>query len=308
MSFNKDVLPERIKGTFTIKNKTSAIISGSKVSNTGNEKSKLTFDIRDDFNTEIITSGTMNAQLEFVDFPDAKANTPVADSASPVILNALFTEGLVSSNDGSVAETLSIEYSEPVASTKFAEPFNFIVNPKLNESYSLQLKELSKVSSKTSFLVLSVTGKGYPSKSDSVFINPAAGLKDEQNNIQTNDQNKRVLLSVKTIPLQFNCTAGPSPFIPGQEKINIFVDPKVKVRNEISIAASIYIFDPLGDCIYDMSVEQSNKAISFVWSGSNRNGRLVGTGTYLLVAKMTDLKAAQTKIQQLKIGAIKKKK
>jgi fibro-slime domain-containing protein len=308
MSFNKDVLPERIKGTFTIKNKSSSTISGSKVRNTGDEKSKLTFDIRDDFNTEIITSGSMNAQIEFVDFPDSKANTPVADSASPVILNALFTEGLVSSNDGSVAETLTIEYSEPVAATQFAEPFNFIVNPKLNESYTLQLREISKVNSKTSFLVLSVTGKGYPSKSDSAFINPAAGLKDEQNNIQTNDQNRRVLLSVKTIPLQFNCTAGPSPFIPGQEKINIFVDPRVKVRNEISIAASIYIFDPLGNCIYDMSVDQSNKAISFVWGGSNRNGRLVGTGTYLLVAKMTDLKAAQTKIQQIKIGAIKKKK
>jgi fibro-slime domain-containing protein len=304
MTFNKEVTPENIKGVFTVNNKTSPMVSGTKVAYTGSDKTHLTFDLRGDFDSDIITSGVMTSQIEFIDFPGAKSTAPVNDSAAPVILDALFAEGYLASNGTATPETLTVTFSEAVQSTPFEQPFSFIIKQNENESYSLRLKELSRISNKILFTVLEVSGKGYPSNSDSIYINPAANLSDIGNNMQNNTGNRRVRLKVQPIKLQFFCNAGPSPFIPGQEMITITVDPTVRTRNEIDIQSHAYIFDQLGSCIFDV-IERSNKTIKHQWNGSNRNGRLVGTGTYLLVVEMTDMKTAQTKIQRMLIGAAK---
>ncbi|MBN1604334.1 MAG: hypothetical protein JW915_22175 [Chitinispirillaceae bacterium] len=38
------------------------------------------------------------------------------------------------------------------------------------------------------------------------------------------------------------------------------------------------------------------------WDGTNKNKRRVGNGTYLLLAKATDLKTGQSVLHQRKIG------
>lgn len=304
MTFNKNVPPERIKGSFTISNKSPITISGSKITNRNSGNNMLIFDVQSGFSSEIMTSGTMIAAIEFLDFQGMKSNAPVADSAAPVLIDATFSEGSLSSNGTATPETLSITFSELVQ-VPSDEPFTYIVKTSTGDPYSLRIKELNHVSAKYTFVVLEVKGTGYPSNTDSVYINQSAKISDISGNVQGNAKNRRVLLKVNPIKLSFKSSAGPSPFVPGHDKVNITIDPAVRSRNEIDIYAHIYIFDPLGNCIYDKE-DRSNKLISFQWNGMNRNGRLVGIGTYLLLAEMIDMKTAYTQVGRHLIGAVKK--
>jgi fibro-slime domain-containing protein len=305
MTFNKYVLPEKIKGAFTISNKPPVSISGSKITNGNSGNNMLIFDVQSSFNSEIMTSGTMIAAIEFLDFQGMKSNASVADSAAPVIIDATFSEGTLSANNTSTPETLSITFSELVQVPSFDEPFTFIVKSSAGEPYSLKIKELNHASAKYTFVVLEVKGTGYPSNADSVYINPPAKISDIAGNVQGNVKNRRVLLKVNPIKLRFRSSAGPSPFVPGLDKVNITVDPAVRSRNEIDIYAHIYIFDPLGNCVFNKE-DRSNKLISVQWDGRNRSGRLVGIGTYLLIAEMVNMKTTYTQIERHLIGAVKK--
>ncbi|HEX2956177.1 MAG TPA: fibro-slime domain-containing protein [Chitinispirillaceae bacterium] len=305
MIFNKDIPPEKIKATFSISSKSPVAISGSKITNVGNSRSQLTFDLKNSLGSEIMTSGTMISQIEFVDYQGAKTTTSVADSAAPVLTEAQFSEGYLPSDGRATAETLSITFSELIELPSFDEPFTFVVKPSSGEPYTLKLTEFNHASTRYTFTVLEVKGKGYPSNTDSVFINPAANIGDIRKNVQINANNRRVRLTVNPIKLQFKCTAGPSPFVPGREVVNITVDPTVRSRNEIDIYAHIFIFDPLGNCIFDKD-SRSNKLIPFQWNGINRSGRMVGTGTYLIVAEMSDMKTGYTQTKRHLIGAVQK--
>jgi fibro-slime domain-containing protein len=306
MTFNKDVTPEKIRGTFEIGSMTSSVISGEKIANVGADKKQLTFDVRGNFEKQIATSGLMTPHIEFLDFPGRQYSAPINDSAAPVILDALFAEGYLATNGTATPETLTVTFSEPVLPGDSGQLFIFIVKQNANEAYTLKLKELSRISNTVSYTVLEVSGKGYPSTSDSLYINPEATVEDAANNVQNNAANRRVKLKVQPIKLRFSLSAGPTPFVPGVEKILITVDPAVRTRNEIDIHAHAYVFDPLGTCIYDTQ-DRSNQAIKLEWNGTNRKGRQVGTGTYLLIVEMTDMKTAQKKVEQRKIGARKTK-
>ncbi|MBN1602327.1 MAG: fibro-slime domain-containing protein [Chitinispirillaceae bacterium] len=315
MTFNKEVVPEKIKGTFSIGNMTSPIINEDRIRypGSGSDKKQLVFDLRGYFDKEIMTTGAMTPQIEFLDFPGRQYSAQVNDSAAPVIVDALFAEGYLETNGTATPETLTITFSEPVLPCTSEQPFLFIVRPNPNELdtlrhelYTLRLNELSRANDKVVYTVLEVSGKGYPSTSDSVYINPEATIEDAARNVQNNTANRRVNLKVQPIKLRFSLSAGPSPFIPGVEKVYITVDPAVRTRNEIDIHAHAYIFDPLGTCIYDTQ-DRSNQTIKLEWNGTNRKGRQVGTGTYLLIVEMTDMKTAQKKVEQKKIGTRKTK-
>jgi fibro-slime domain-containing protein len=305
ITFNKNVLPEKVRGSFTISNKTPITINSSKISHSNNGNNLLIFDVQSSFGSEIMTSGTMIASIEFIDFQSMKSNASVSDSAAPVLIDATFSEGSLLSNSTATPETLCITFSELVQVPSFDEPFTFTVKTSNSDLYSLRIKELSHVSTKYTFVVLEVKGTGYPSNTDSVYINPAAKISDASGNVQGNAKNRRVLLKVNPIKLKFKSSAGPSPFVPGRDKVNITVDPAVRSRNEIDIYAHIYIFDPLGNCVFNKE-DRSNKLISFQWDGRNRSGRLVGIGTYLLIAEMINMKTAYTQVERHLIGAVKK--
>jgi fibro-slime domain-containing protein len=307
VQFDKNVNINSLSSIVSFKQYNSSLINSDRITRSTNNQSTIVIDINNSLSDSIkgSTSGNMNIKINIADFPGYLALSGVRDSAAPVITDAWFYEGVKLSRTSSPFDTLHITFSEDVQSIDYEEPFLFKPPVSSKFSYSLFLMNSGSTGSKHSFLVVNVQGNGYPDKNDSVYINVSGNVKDRFNNSQNASLNHRVLLQTKPATTQIIISAGPSPFNPEKEKLNIIIDPLVKSKNIASISAEIAIFDGLGTLILK-HIEQSTGKILFPWNGTNQKGRVVGNGSYLILVKATDQKTNQTRFEQRLIGVNKK--
>jgi fibro-slime domain-containing protein len=301
--FDKDVDQSGVSATIAFRSINSLLTSENKVMYTPGTQTSLTFDIRDIFKESVdgLTSGTMNIAVTFNEYPGYTATHSVNDSAAPVILDAYFSEGIKSAYTDNSPDTLVVTFSEDIEEIRTEQPFTFKLSPGTQDSYALFLTSTGRNNTKYYFKVNRIEGNGYPEDNDSVFITPTGNVTDNFGNVQKDEYNRRVLLKTRPVSLELSFTAGPSPFNPVKERLLITVNPKIKTKNAISIRTEIIIYDYLGNLVFKHS-EESNEMIKCTWEGTNKYGRLVGTGTYLLIAKATDLKNNRSVLYRNLIG------
>jgi fibro-slime domain-containing protein len=301
--FDKNIDLKSISGKVAFRSVNSSLLSENRVQHLPGTQSAITFDIRDAFSSSVdgLTSGNMDIAIIFNEYPGYTASHFVNDSAAPVILDAYFSEERKPVGTDNASDTLVITFSEDIQDINVEQPFLFKPSVPSNSAYKLFLSSSGHTNTKYFFRVNKIEGGGYPEENDSVFINPIGSVTDLFKNVQTNENNRRALLRIRYVSLEFSLTIGPSPFDPAKERLVITVDPKLKNTNSISIRSEIMIYDCLGTCLF-RHIEDNNKIIKCTWNGTNRKGRRAGVGTYLLTVKMTDLKRNVSASEKRLIG------
>ena len=248
------------------------------------------------------TSGNMDLITTFTEFPN-EVKGAATDKAGAVLTSATYYPGSAET----VPDTFIVTFSENVSSASFiAEPYQFYYGQ--GQTYILTLANLQALSgSKFTYLVSLPAGTRFPMNGDSVNMlttNPL--IYDGANNFQEIATNKKVPLKVMNVPYTLEVKAGPNPFnLSLFESVTIQVVPVAKMVENVQIEASIAIYDQLGNKVYEDKSTDLHKsavtpgAIDFKWTGTNKNGRRVGSGTY--VARLTTKNLSNDEIRKEKV-------
>ncbi len=246
-------------------------------------------DLNNAFNKDISckTSGNMLLDIQFEKFPSVTQSAKVYDSAPPVIYNASLKLSTLA--DGKFVDTLTITFSEDVKTMESIEEFN-LFSMVFNSSYKFIVKDARSVNPKTCKYYVITDGVEYPKEKDSIWLKTGSAI-DDHGNIQNSKLNRRVILKVDTSPLNFKISAGPNPFSNrGKSEIyTIMIKPQGRASESVNIDATVFIYDALGNKIAQLKQfkdHESSSIVKYHWDGTNRKGRLVGNGTYMVVIKI----------------------
>jgi len=126
-----------------------------------------------------------------------------------------------------------------------------------------------------------------------VWIDPGAvGDTGAPRIVQGNPANRRVLLIVKSVGSRLLVTVSDNPWYPLLKPDGIRFD--IRYAGTVSVItaliAEITIYDAVGNAVYKSSgFRQDNTGALWTrWNGTNRSGRLVGTGSYVAFVKVQE--------------------
>lgn len=229
----------------------------------------------------------------------------ISDSMAPVIKSASFRNGKSTGTD-KVKDTLIVTFSEKTEKVDKVSPFK-LMDPVTKVPYSLDVTNISVGDDVTQiFLVNSINGKSIVSRKDSIWINEKDSVSDNLENIQTNPNNRRVIVQTNDINYNFTVTAGPTPVNPktyliphtarSQFKdgsvsngVIILIKSSELLLPQDSVSANISIYDQVGNAVLKdgqcVSTSENGKLL-YIWNGVNKNGRYVGDGTYVAVVNV----------------------
>ncbi len=255
--------------------------------------------------TTIRTSGDMQFTLKFGQaVGEWGLMTVVAvDRAKPVLaLGAELRTGAPKkgAGEGFEQDTLVVYYSEPLSSAALAanNPITLIAKGGKYSKFQPELQLIGSLVPSGGFymarylVVNEIQQSVYPESGDSVQIYQSAGVGDamESSNVQDEPNNRRQPLTVKRAS-NWKVTIGANPFVSdasGSKSMNFVFDPRPRGVTDMTVKATIRIFDNVGSLVIDTTVNNGEgtgeKSVSWKWRGENKKGRLVGTGTYLLKA------------------------
>jgi fibro-slime domain-containing protein len=243
-------------------------------------------------------------------FFDNKGFT-IQDKVAPVLLSAVFEPELLEDNMSELG-TLKVIFSEPVKTISSKQPLQFLQN---DVQYSLVLNSISQSGNNATFSVIRTEGIDFPRSGDKVHIDPSQNVQDVFSNEQNNKDNIYVPLQVLPQPYAIKFQIGPNPFEPDvtllpstnegisiTSGVKITADFRADLKSEVGkVNASISIFDAVGNLVCSANregtesqiiqikkVTTSKTKVVFVWSGHNKMGRKVGSGTYLANVSVTD--------------------
>jgi hypothetical protein len=247
------------------------------------------------------TDGAMNIAVFDSQFRGAQINRNVTDSAAPVIQTADYYQGRLLEDKTQLPDTLRVMFSENLKNTDLpsGDPLEFF-QTSTGTIYYVSLLKSSLVNNLYIFKVVPLSkdmltqNVQWASTGDSVRIHTdgvTGPFSDNNNNYQLIPANRRVKLIVHELPVGLDIKMGPNPFIPGTgSQVKIIVKPEVLRQQDVNVRTSVTILDHLGNCVF--SVVDSVKddiTLEIKWDGTNRIGRYVGTGTYAVFIKATDL-------------------
>lgn len=309
IEFDREVDIKDIKASFMWINDNSTNQLSSERIKQGKSAQIITVNLEKAFKKSVtnITSKKMNVSIFFDSFTNIERWADVEDSAAAVLVSARYAPAIITENSKNEPDTLYATFSEEIILPFTTdEPLTF-KKPGENKPYQVKLQFEKIKSSEHVLKILSIKDGVYPEKADSVWINPDAKLSDLNLNKQINSLNSRVLLSVRSTPIKFRFRVGPNPFKPSQQEISIIIDPSLRTREEISIEADVNIFDPIGNVIFHAKENKlnENSEIEIKWDGTNRSGRIVTDGTYLLEIIAINLKTGEKQPAKFLIGAKK---
>jgi hypothetical protein len=265
--------------------------------------------------TAPLTSGAMVSTVGYRSIPGETVQHDVADSAAPVLADtAYFYPGKTISATTSEADTLVVTFSEPINSAiDGTTPFKFHCMS-LSAPYTLPLNTTSFTPRGGNSYQFITTGKvipedpiKFPRTGDSVWIDPAASIKDVSLNVQKNPANRRVPLKV-TLKPDLRISISSNPFNPADpilvrgvsgSGLAITIRPEGQMGDLSNVReATVTIYDVLGNTVIEKTPFKKNVTENiyyFTWDGHNKNNRMVGTGTYLAVIMTTDQNGKRTK-------------
>lgn len=240
---------------------------------------------------------------------------PVIDKMAPVIVSAL----AIQYEDDDEIDSLSITYSEKINEIDNREPSLFC-RPLEQSNFSVEL-ELINVNNNIKnvlFSIYNISGASMILEGDSIWINwndeCVSDILNEPN-YQLNRKNIRQPIEVVyhqqpididisvVSPINFKDLDN-SNLIPDHivnilneknlEKLKqdndeihgmiIKTDLKSEIKTDVKLVGEFTLYDYLGNTLVnkvEMSFNDDDNSLYYVWNGKNENGRLVGSGTYL---------------------------
>lgn len=231
----------------------------------------------------------------------AAGSVQVQDRVAPVLISAQY---IISAK----GDSISVIFSEPPAPITSVRPFLFSRDGTV---YQVTLEQNGILSGNQYTARISSVQSGFSIKvNDLVWINPPAMISDTKGNAQTNENNRKVPITVKEIPYEIITKIINNPFrpedqIPEAVKIaysksgltppsnglTIVVEPTGEVLRNITLSGTVSIYDVVKNSIikdkpgvYDLEKQK----FYFAWDGLNSNGRKVATGTYIAVVNVFD--------------------
>ncbi|GBU21041.1 endoglucanase [Fibrobacteres bacterium R8-0-B4] len=253
----------------------------------------------------VATGGVMRAMATHNKFPGDTIRANVADKAAPVVTRAQLSPGGTENSK----DSLTVTFSEPL-SVSSTSPFILRYCPdsagrstKLTlYSLTLQNNAPNKVSSSHTFIVNAVNTLSSadgaavtaPTKDDSLWIDASEmNIYDTSVNIQRNENNRRVKLSIKPAPITIKIIPAPNPYRPavkysGDQPAKIIVRPSAKALGEMNLNGTISIYDKQGDLVLKdtLTPQRDTPDLVYRWDGHTEKGRKAGTGTYLIMVSV----------------------
>jgi hypothetical protein len=245
--------------------------------------------------------------------PDASLQ--IADIMAPVITKAIFKPKTVTGTGTPPPDTLVVTFSEAIPVPH--SPYAFVLTDSNGVEHKMQVTPLSSSGATQTFLVDDIANRQFVFDSDSIRINPTAGVADSSGNIQNDPDNRNNPLQVGEYHYLFTVKSGPNPFNPLQDNVTIpgtnlpsskgmaiVVEPKSTMADNIGLRGSFTIYDCLGNVIVDRvdgKAYNGNQKLIFFWDGTNRNGRYVASGSYLAMISIEDTQKHK-EAKKVKIG------
>lgn len=251
-----------------------------------------------------------------------KSEFNISDSVAPVIRSAAYSPGEITSTRPVVRalDTLTIIYSEEVTIDNKKELVHFYKSS--GSSYEIQyestiVETINNGGDKTSLvtsMVDATSNHRVPQVGDSININNNSLTSDFKGSTQIDDDNRHASLQVLPIPYRLVISAlspvnpKESSFPPELEPITGDITSGIVIDADFLIPllnsdldAKISIFDPVGNLISSCTgIDDGNENLSierrdekstkllFYWSCKNKNGRVVGPGTYSALIEIKD--------------------
>jgi hypothetical protein len=158
----------------------------------------------------------------------------------------------------------------------------------------LQNDNPARVSPSQTFIVNAIEGpSGVPTKDDSLWISTEVIVYDTSANIQSNENNRRVKLSIKPAPVTITVIPAPNPYraavkYSGDRPARIIVRPTAKALGDLNIRGTITIYDKLGAVVLTdtLKTQPDSPDLVYFWDGHSKRGRKVGTGTYMIAVSV----------------------
>lgn len=239
----------------------------------------------------------------------------IRDGMAPVIVKAVYAPGKL---DGGEGDALRVWFSEDVPRVTTAEPFGFVKNDRT--SYTMTLRTVSDSGAKHTFRIQSMTPSNVTvTPGDSTWLTGTAGAGDTRGNVQTRNT-PRAPLDIDYPAYEFESFAAPNPFVPGK-MVNTYlpgldmtvsgavIGVQVATSRDSALVrvrkARAVIYDAVGNTVREeLPGVRKGSSYYFEWDGYNRNNRVVGSGTYLVVMRVTSVMGGKTqdKVERVKIG------
>jgi hypothetical protein len=247
------------------------------------------------------------------------------DKVAPVIVSSEIKYSALNGID-----SISILFSESVLSVSTNEIFLFetkdskVVKTELDKSGTLKID--------TYLTILKSTENGYTFQSgDRIWINVINRIEDNNGTIQTNSLNRHAPITVQAPPFSLVPKVVNNPYNPNDNffvippKITdiyrqngmtppvrgmiIIVEPNRELEKNVVLSATLSIYDVVKNSIVEnakMAFDVNSKRLVLMWDGRNRNGRLVSTGTYQAIVKITGTDG-YNEVKTIRLGVVYKK-
>jgi hypothetical protein len=203
-------------------------------------------------------------------------------------------------DDGTTTDTLRVTYSERPSddALRLVAPITIQTSGGACQPYLYLFGQVVPAGGssrfyKATYLVagdLNVQCPAFPETGNMVKINASSGFWDDRtpsNQLDPSDadnpwQPLKVIRELKwTVKVKGNPFKSVSA---GSSKVGVEISPNAKGVANVNINASIKVFDKLGRIVVCDTLKNVPTKIDWSWNGTNKNGRLVGTGTYLFMA------------------------
>ena len=301
MGFSKPVTSDRLTISFSWNKQDAAIVPGNSIVAVPGSTTAIMVAVSGGVtNNEIITAGSMDCSVLNSDYPqDTVFFDAIADSAAPVIHTAQFS--LFNGNAAiNAIDTLRIVFSETVLpdSVDSIHAFNLFAM-ETGLPYTFSVKGRRMINQQEYLFYGSSVGVEYPQAGDSIWLQPESRVTDFRGNVQQSPLNRRVAVWVGSPDISmamFKIPRGPNPFTPGPNsffQIRMIPDSRLPIALDSTSARAI-IFDKVGNNIKELTstpvMASTQPYFELKWDGTNRRGRIVGDGTYLLYLYFNEFK------------------
>ncbi|MBN1306580.1 MAG: glycoside hydrolase family 9 protein [Chitinispirillaceae bacterium] len=296
MGFSKPVVPEELIISLQWNKNTPVVIENGRISLIPGSSNDITIAV-DSLLTDndVVTSGWMRSAVVQKQSTLDTVFSDVADSAAPVIGSARFSLYNGDITKGEFVDTLRIVFSEPIRpdSVEKIRAFNLRCaygdtpqNYTFNVSVTASDSGYRWIGEKEYLFFGRVHVVDYPKTGDLIWLQPESKVTDSKGNIQKSENNRRVPVIVDEVTFSLKDVdrySGPNPFNPNAETFVLTLRLKAsRFPFQLDSSARAIIYDAVGSVVTEITSTQAPAGVRLQWNGTNKKGRIVGNGSYLL--------------------------
>jgi len=209
----------------------------------------------------------------------------VADSAAPVLRSGKFYLSSSQVPQGYL-DTLEVVFSESVRFADSLTMFNLSSTTTGVQYTFTKYGYLGTVGDVARYTGI-ITGVEFPRTGDKVWLPGNSGVADMRNNSQTSPLNRHAPVEVAEVKLSLKDVSikkAPNPFCPPLGEIfRVKITPLSRFPMQLDSSAQAVIYDKVGNVVNKAISLKMDNGVELQWNGTNKKGRFVGIGTYLMI-------------------------